>query len=142
MNNPETVVFPGTFDSLALIGEFFTRAAQAAGLDGRAVYSVALAVDEACSNIIEHAYGGEGIGPIECTYRIDENGLTVTLRDYGTPFDPSCVSEPDLESPLEKRDTGGLGMHFMCRMMDKVEFEFKVDTGNVLTMVKHRNKRS
>ena len=142
MNTPETVIFPGTFDSLTPISEFFTRAAQAAGLDGRAVYSVALAVDEACSNIIEHAYGGEGIGPIECTYHIDKEGLTVILRDQGSPFDSSCVPEPDLESELEKRDTGGLGIYFMCQMMDKVDFECAPDVGNVLTMVKHRETRS
>jgi serine/threonine-protein kinase RsbW len=47
--------FPGRFDSLTVISEFVTRAAQAAGLDTRAVCAVQLAVDEACSNIIEHA---------------------------------------------------------------------------------------
>ena len=56
MKTAETSTFPGTFDSLSAIGEFVTRAAKAAGLDVRAVYEVAMAVDEACSNIIEHGY--------------------------------------------------------------------------------------
>ena len=138
MDTEQTTSFPGRFDSLAAIGEYVTRAAEAAGLDARSVEGVELAVDEACSNIIEHAYGGEGRGDIEVTYRIDGDGLTVLLRDYGSPFDPDGVAEPDLQAPLEERDAGGLGLHFMRQLMDQVRFEFTAGAGNVLTMVKRR----
>lgn len=136
MDTPKTATFPAQFDSLAAIGEFVTRAADAAGLDARAVYAVQLAVDEACSNIIEHAYGGEGRGDIECTYIINSHGLTVILRDYGCPFDPTSVPEPDLCASLEDRQAGGLGLYCIRQLMDQVCFEFTSDSGNVLTMVK------
>jgi len=142
MDTEQTTSFPGRFDSLAAIGEYVTRAAEAAGLDARSVEGVELAVDEACSNIIEHAYGGEGRGDIEVTYRIDGEGLTVVLRDYGRPFDPDRVPEPDLQAPLEDRDAGGLGLHFMRQLMDQVRFEFTAGAGNVLTMVKRREVSS
>ena len=142
MDTEQTTSFPGRFDSLAAIGEYVTRAAEAAGLDARSVEGVELAVDEACSNIIEHAYGGEGRGDIEVTYRIDGDGLTVLLRDYGSPFDPDGVAEPDLQAPLEERDAGGLGLHFMRQLMDQVRFEFTAGAGNVLTMVKRREVSS
>ena len=142
MDTEQTTSFPGRFDSLAAIGEYVTRAAEAAGLDARSVQGVELAVDEACSNIIEHAYGGEGRGDIEVTYRIDGDGLTVLLRDYGQPFDPDRVPEPDLQAPLEDRDAGGLGLHFIRQLMDQVRFEFTAGSGNVLTMVKRREVSS
>ena len=142
MDTEQTTSFPGRFDSLAAIGEYVTRAAEAAGLDARSVQGVELAVDEACSNIIEHAYGGEGRGDIEVTYRIDGDGLTVLLRDYGSPFNPDGVPEPDLQAPLEERDAGGLGLHFMRQLMDQVRFEFTAGAGNVLTMVKRREVSS
>jgi len=134
----QTLTFPGRFDSLAPIGAFVTHAAEAAGLDVRAVYAVQMAVDEACSNIIEHAYGGEGLGTIECTCSINDEGLTVILRDQGRPFDPDSVPEPDLQASLEERSGRGLGLYFMRQLMDEVHFEFIPDSGNVLTMVKRR----
>ena len=99
------MVFPGRFDSLVRIGEFIARAARSAGLDPTATYAVEMAVDEACTNIIEHGYGGEGRGDVECTCRIESDGLTVVLRDDGSPFDPSCVAPPDLDAKIEDRHT-------------------------------------
>ena len=136
----QTATFPGRFASLANISKFVARAARAAGLDERAVYAVQTAVDEACSNIIEHAYGGEGRGPIECTCRIDDDGLTVTLRDYGRPFDPTCVPRPDIHASLEDRQEGGLGLYMMRQLMDEVRFGPPCDSSNVLTMVKRKEQ--
>jgi len=130
--------FPGRFGSLVTISEFVAAAAEKAGLDERAIYAVQMAVDEACTNIIEHAYGGEGRGDIECTCRIDDDGLTVILRDHGHHFDPSCVPEPDLDACLEDRDVGGLGLHFIRKLMDEARFEVAQDSSNVLTLVKRR----
>ena len=109
-SSTETKTFPGRFENLAKITDFVIRAARSAGLGPAAVYAVEMAVDEACANIIEHAYGGEGRGDIECTCQIDADELTVTLRDDGSPFDPSRVPEPDVNAPLEERDEGGLGL--------------------------------
>lgn len=134
----QSAAFPGQFDSLSAILQFVTQAAKRAGLDAQAIYAVQLAVDEACSNIIEHAYGGEGQGEIQCVCVVNRRGLTVTLRDQGAPFDPSSVPDPDLYSPLEERREGGLGLYLMRRLMDELHFEFIPGTGNVLTMVKRR----
>ena len=138
MGTEEKLTFPGRFESLAAISEFVGRAAGKASLGERAIYEVQLAVDEACSNIIEHAYGGEGHGDIEITCRINSEGLTVILRDFGHRFEPDSVPPPNLRASLENRDLGGLGLYFMYQMMDEVHFEFMPDSGNVLTMVKRK----
>ncbi len=142
MDTEQTLTLPGRFNSLAAISEFATRAAEAAGLDPCAVYAVQMAVDEACSNIIEHAYGGEGRGAIECTCRINDDGLIVIIRDHGRPFDPTIVPQPDLHASLEDRKGSGLGLYFMRQLMDEVHFEFALDSGNVLTIVKRKEAAS
>jgi len=134
----QTTTFPGRFDSLRRISEFVARFAGAAGLEPKVIYAVEMAVDEACTNIIEHAYGGEGRGDIECTCQVSSDGLTVRLRDYGRPFDPSSVPEPDINAGLDERREGGLGLYLIRKLMDEVRFEFTPDSGNVLTMVKRK----
>ncbi len=132
--------FPGRFDSLVSISDFVTQAAEDAGLGQRAVHAVQLAVDEACSNIIQHAYGGEGHGDIKCTCQIDETGLTVTLRDKGQAFDPTSIPDPDRSPNLDACSGGGLGLFFMRQLMDEVHFDFDHQAGNVLTMTKYKEK--
>lgn len=133
-----TVTFPGRYESLANISEFVVQAAQDAGLDPNAVYAVELAVDEACSNIIDHAYGGENIGVMHCSVVVESGKLTVILRDQGRPFDPDSVPEPILNVPLEDLKKGGAGLFLIHKMMDDVHYESLPETGNVLTLVKHQ----
>ena len=87
--------FPGDYSILADIGNFIIGEADAAGLDGSASYAVQLAVDEACTNIIEHAYGGEGKGDIEIRTNKLVNGIEIVIKDVGIRFDPEVVPEPD-----------------------------------------------
>jgi serine/threonine-protein kinase RsbW len=125
---------PARFDNLALIGEFVVSVARRAGLDDQSVFNVQLACDEACSNVMEHAYnGGDGLVRISCTLHLDS--LEIQIHDTGKPFDPAVVQEPDLDAPLEEREAGGLGLFFMRSVMDEVRFEFD-ESGNRLTMVK------
>jgi serine/threonine-protein kinase RsbW len=139
MHKTQTRIFPARYESLAAIGRFIATAAEYAGFDDCTAYQVQLAVDEACSNIIEHAYGGEGTGVIECSYRIQSEKFVVILRDYGQPFDLETVPEPNLSADIEERTGGGLGLYLIRKVMDEVHFDFESQAGNVLTMVKRKN---
>lgn len=133
-----TRIFPGKLESLNEICDFVTTSALQAGLDDTQVYAVQLAVDEAATNIIEHAYSGESRGDLECTCNALNNGLKVILHDHGKPFDPEDVPEPVVDVPLEQLKPRGLGIFLMRKMMDEVWFEFNLDQGNILTMVKYK----
>jgi serine/threonine-protein kinase RsbW len=128
--------FPGRYESLAKVAEFVRIEARVAGLTFKDIFELETAVDEAVLNIIEHAYGGEGIGEIVCTCNQIENGIQVILEDYGQPFDPSCVPLPDLNAELKNRKNNGLGYFLMCQLMDDVRFEFTAKS-NRLTLTKH-----
>lgn len=111
--------------------------AQRAGFESFAIYSIEMAVDEACSNIIEHAYEGEGKGEIRCTCSLSEETLTITLSDRGKSFDPSKIPQPNLSENLDDRKAHGLGLYFIRKWMDEVHFKTS-GSENTLTMVKRR----
>jgi serine/threonine-protein kinase RsbW len=133
----ETRSFPGSFENLARIGNFVREIAKDAGFEKFAIYSIELAVDEACSNIIEHAYQGEGKGSIRCTCSASEATLTIILMDRGQSFDPSNISQPNLSQDINEREAHGLGLYFIRQWMDEVSFATN-GPENVLTMVKHK----
>jgi len=133
----KTKSFPGRYESLAKIGDFVRQIAQEAGFESFAVYSIEMAVDEACSNIIEHAYGGEGKGNIHCTCVVSEEDFIITIRDRGKPFDPSSIPPPNLSNNIDDRQAHGLGLHFIRKWMDEVQF-LAEGPENVLTMVKRK----
>lgn len=127
-------------NELGAIAEFVERAANACGLNDDQLYDVQMAVDEAVTNVIEHAYRGKSGGDIhiECAKRGGD--FVVTIRDHGTRFDPKKVAHPKTRAGLSERNIGGLGLFFMQKLMDKVEFEFSTERGNLLTMVKQIKK--
>jgi serine/threonine-protein kinase RsbW len=124
------------FDCLSEVGSIVQKAGLSAGLDERSIYQVETAVDEACSNIIEHAYGGEDLGDIQIECIANPGKLTIIIKDQGKPFNPDLINNPKIESSLEEHPDHGLGLFFMRRWMDSIHFDFSKNNGNTLTMVK------
>lgn len=135
-----TAIFPARFDQLDAIREFVNHAAADAGMDESGLCAVEMAVDEACSNIVEHAYYGIEAGDIECTCDHDDQNLTIILRDHGHPFNVSVVPEPDLSNTLADRKVGGLGVFLIHKLMDEVHYEHLGDSGNILTLLRKLKK--
>jgi serine/threonine-protein kinase RsbW len=133
-----TAIFPAKYDQLDAIRDFSAKAALDAGMDDSEVYTIKLAVDEACTNIIEHAYNETVGGNIECTCDAKGDTLTIIIRDHGRSFDAENVSSPDFSEDLDERRIGGLGLFLMRKLMDEVRFETSGEGGNILTMVKRR----
>jgi len=131
-------IFPGKFSSLAEISDFVVEQANQIGFDEKATYAVQLAVDEACSNIIEHAYGGEGKGDIELTCNLREDELEVILKDHGKPFDLEDLPDLDVTLPIDQVGERGAGVYLMHKLMDEVQFHFSKNTGTTLIMRKKK----
>jgi anti-sigma regulatory factor (Ser/Thr protein kinase) len=132
-----TLTIPGRYDRLEQIAKFIEQAGQAAGLDEVAVCRCQLAVDEACTNIIEHGYEGEDRGEIELVCAPGDGELVITISDQAQRFDPEAVPEPTLNTSLEDMQIGGLGLYFMRQVMDEVEHSY-ADGTNRLVLVKRR----
>ena len=113
---------------------FIAAACEAAVVRPELWFDLQLAVEEACANVIEHAYGGKG-GDLVITFTVRDRDVVLTVRDHGRPFAPEKVVAPDMSLPLTQRRSGGLGLHLMYQLMDEVRFDF-AEGSNTLVMVK------
>jgi serine/threonine-protein kinase RsbW len=131
------MVIPARYDRIKLACTFVVDAAQVAGLDESAVFHCQIAVDEACTNIIEHGYEGEDRGQIEVICQVEAGRVRIDLLDQAPPFDLTQVPDPQLNQSLEETNVGGLGIYFIKKMMDEVSYDHN-DGTNRLTMVKRK----
>jgi serine/threonine-protein kinase RsbW len=138
MGEKRVLIVTGRYEKIKAICKFIADGAERCGLDETAVFHVELACDEACTNIIEHAYGAEDVGIIEASWQIEGNQFKITIHDNGQSFNPDDVSTliPPPSSPVDELQVGGLGVHFMRKLMDEVHFDFDESKGNTLVMVK------
>jgi len=124
----------GKLENLSRIGEFVGNSMSDFGLEDRKIFEVQLAVDEACSNIINYGYTEtEDVGVITIICSTKENEVKIVISDAGKPFDPTSVPPPDLDTNLEDRTVGGLGIHFIKTLVDELRYEYR-DGKNLLTL--------
>jgi|JFJP01.1.fsa_nt_gi serine/threonine-protein kinase RsbW len=128
----------GHFKNLAQISEFIATAATNAGLDERSRYGIQMAVDEACTNIIEHGYGGNDKGQIRLVCEVESRGLRVIIYNHGRSFDPQTVAIPNVHAPVEERSTRGMGLFLTRKLVDELEFKFNTPEGHQLILFKRR----
>lgn len=132
------VKIPSETSYLALVRELTKKMAEAAGFPEATAERLALAVDEATTNVIEHAYKGAADQEIELRFEDRGAEFRVELIDTGTMVDPRSVPRVDLERFVTERRTGGLGMHLMEKIMDSVTFR-RSARRNVCLLVKRKD---
>ncbi len=118
--------------NLIKVRSFVVKYGKKMRLSYKQVSEVKLAVDEAVSNIIRHAYvGKKGDFQIEMTQQ--EDVVELKIIDQGVEFDWHSVLEPDLYKYVETRRKGGLGIWLIKKLIDEVEYN-RIEGNNVLTM--------
>ncbi len=111
-------------------------AAHRCGFGAASARDIVLAIDEACKNVIVHAYGHSD-GDMVLRIFLRPDGILLELRDFAAPVDPARIKPRDLADVRP----GQLGTHFMREIMDSVTFSPAPDgVGNLLQMVKRREK--
>ena len=126
---------PAAPGSLEAFAEFIDRCCVDHEVPAEAVQDLQLAVDEACSNIIEHGYRGMDPGEITLALGFVPGQVSVELRDQGRAFDPGEIPPPDVHAPLEERQAGGLGWFLIQQLMEAVEYR-RMEDGNRLRFSK------
>ena len=125
--------FPARAAELKKIRDAIREAVEGCGCSAKSTADIVLAIDEACQNIIRHAYRGDSDNVIEIEVEHRGEGLVFTLADQAPAIDPSLVKPRDLDDIRP----GGLGTHFISRVMDEVEFLRPASgRGNLLRMVR------
>jgi serine/threonine-protein kinase RsbW len=133
------MTIPSATRHLGDVRRFVAERAAAEGLPEPAIEAFRMAAEEACANVIEHAYADDGAGrEIEVAVIADAERVTVRIRDDGEAFRPDAYDAPDVEALIHERRSGGLGVHLMRRLMDDVAYQTRGDV-NEVRLTKYRN---
>ena len=141
LQEPVRIRIASTPAQLPIVRAVVEKLTRLVGFDQEASDRITLAVDEALTNIIRHAYHGRPDGPIELTFRrvADARGaaaLCIELRDWGTQVSPEQIRP----RKLDELRPGGLGVHIITSVMDEVQYVPVPTGGTRLTMTKALSK--
>jgi anti-sigma regulatory factor (Ser/Thr protein kinase) len=98
-------------------------------------FRIRLAVEEIITNSIKYSSLDSGDLTLDVHVFFHPRKVTVQIEDDGIPFNPLSMGEPDVDSELDKRKAGGLGIHFLRHLMDGVSYERR-EGKNILRMTK------
>ncbi len=132
--------FPADTSVLAKIAGLIADAGYHAGFNDGEIGDVQLAVDEACTNTIVHGLKEDPALSFRIEIRWEPDEIEILIRESGEAFDLSKVAKPDVKATIEKRPVGKLGVYFIQKMMDEVDFHVETDGLKTLRMVKRKLK--
>lgn len=126
-----------SLDNLSIIREFTTTSVSECGCNDELTGKIILAVDEACTNIIKHAYKYSTNGEIGINIKVCSSNLIISITDAGEHFNPDNVPAPNLAEYQKQKKSGGLGIFLMKKLMDEVNYKILKDNRNQVELVKH-----
>jgi len=126
-------------ENLTTVREFVSSAVEEVNIPQDIAGDIVLAVDEACTNIIKHAYKFIPDGDITIKLKYSDKKITVEITDHGAPFSPDNVPTPDLKKYFEEKRVGGLGMYLMKSLMDDIHYKSIPGKFNQVLLTKKLN---
>ena len=112
-------------EHLAEVRDFVAKHASEFGFAQQDVEDIRLAVDEAYTNIIKHAYEFDEHKSVDIELGYNSNKFWISLLDTGDAFDPSDYSKPDVRQKIKEKKRGGVGVYLIRKLMDDVEYKTK-----------------
>lgn len=94
-------------------------------------YHANLALEELVTNCIKYGYADAAQHVIEVELKLSATEMVLTVTDDGLPFNPLAQPEPDTSLPVEDRPIGGLGIHLLRKMSDRMEYERRGEKNQV-----------
>ena len=132
-----SIRIPSDAKHLYLMRRLVQEVSLAHGFPEEEVRRIVLAMDEACSNVIRHAYEGDPGGSIDIEAEPIEDGLRFTVIDQGRKPDAAAIAA----RALDEVRPGGLGTHFIQMVMDEVRYDTSPERGTRLCLLKRRKAR-
>ncbi|WP_244545709.1 ATP-binding protein [Fodinibius roseus] len=122
-------------EHLSEVRDFVAEHAAAFGFNQQEVADIRLAVDEAYTNIIKHAYQNNADETVEIELGYNNTKFWVTLLDTGNTFDVTKYSKPNICQRIKEKKRGGVGVYLIRKLMDDVEYQTE-DATNTIRMTK------
>ena len=139
MNNTATyqIKVKASTKNLAEVREFISGHAINEGFTSDAVADLCLAVDEAYTNIIKHAYNFDKSKNVKIDLEIDDKQICVRLTDHGESFNEDKYVMPDISEQIKNKRRGGMGVYLIRKLMDEVSYDSTAKE-NIIQMCKKR----
>jgi anti-sigma regulatory factor (Ser/Thr protein kinase) len=109
-------------------------------LEKRIIFETNLVLEEIFTNIISYAHEDKNQHQIHFSLLCNKNSVTIRIEDDGLPFNILEAEPVDMETDLEHRSVGGLGIHLIRKLMDDVKYQ-RVGTKNVVTLRKNCSRK-
>ncbi len=106
------------------------------GIPDKTIFEINLIVDELFSNIVSCGFRDNGTHWININISRRDGAITIRVEDDGVPFNPKSSQKPDLECPMEERRIGGLGIHLVTELSDKISY-YREGDKNILILEKN-----
>jgi serine/threonine-protein kinase RsbW len=132
--------FPSETRYLDMVHQLTKQLAVSTGFEPPEAEKIALAVDEATTNVIQHAYGGDPNHVIEIHFDPEGESLDVVIFHDGKAPEKLAVPDFDLDRLVASRQKGGLGLTIMRQMMDKVEHKKAGGGKSKCVMVRYKRR--
>jgi anti-sigma regulatory factor (Ser/Thr protein kinase) len=120
---------------LAIVRDTVVRFARRENLSRDVVFAAKLALEELLTNTITYGYDDKSGQLIEIRLEVRGDQFIIRTVDGGLAFDPRAAKEPNIKSSLKNRALGGLGVHLVKNLMDRIEYQHK-DGKNHVTLRK------
>jgi len=130
-----SITLTNDIEQVPQLADFVDMVCEEVGFDPSIAIQMNLAIEEAVVNVMSYAYPVSTVGNVNIEAQADDDCLTFTIIDNGTPFDPTAKSEVDTTLSAEERPIGGLGIHLVRQLMDSINYE-RIDNKNILTLRK------
>jgi anti-sigma regulatory factor (Ser/Thr protein kinase) len=108
-------------------------------LGPKATGEINLMLEELFINTVSYGYPDGGGGTVEIGFSLSAGILTIEFSDDGRSFDPLSIKEADTAQDIELRGIGGLGMHLIRKLSDKIEYK-RLNGRNILIVSKKVNR--
>lgn len=135
ISNKHTLSVEASTAHLAEVRDFVAVHAQKLGLSQKDISDIRLAVDEAYTNIIKHAYKNEASKPVLIEIDFKNSQFWISLKDEGESFNPDTYKMPDILQRIKNKQRGGMGVFLIHKVMDKVQY-YRTGQMNEIRMVK------
>ncbi len=138
MSKPKTHTLRvhATTANIAAVRDFVASHAEAHGFNTEDIDRIRLAVDEAYTNVIKHAYDFDESQWVSIEVKTDPRTIHVVISDSGRSFNPDGYQEPNIEERIKMRKRGGVGVFLIHKLMDEVEYR-KQGSLNEIVLTKH-----
>lgn len=128
---------PSITENLHLIRDFIVKIAAKAGFNEEEQEQIALAVDEACTNVIKHAHKFSAQKLMDIAVITDSEKIQITITDKGHGFDLKKLRDPNLKKYVKESRHGGLGIYLIKKLMDDVHYDFNPGIKNQVQLTKY-----